>query len=257
MIEGAPLWLVIIGMFAVMAVAYEGGIRLHHAISPFADGKRNDSSDESHIMAAVFGLMALLLAFAFGLALNRYEERRNLDTSEASTISTFASRIALLPQTERDKVRPLLVEYARARLAASLEESGDLNAKSHNADLLHDRLEAQLYAVLAALPADARTTLLVQAFDPLSDVATDRQAAGAARLPGPVVDLLALYCVISSLMLGYAVAAANSRHRTTATIFFALLAFAFAMILDLDRPRGGLIVVPQDVLEQAVGRLTG
>ena len=257
MSEIAPLWLVVIGMFAAMAAAYEGGLRLHHAIRPLADGKRNDSSDESHIMAAVFGLMALLLAFAFSLALNRYEERRNLVTSEANAISTFASRLELLPQAERDQVRPPLAEYARARLATSLDADDDLSGKNHNVKLLHDRLESQLYTVLAALPLDARTTLLVQAFDPLSDVATERQAARAARLPSPVVDLLALYCVISALMLGYAVAATNSRHRTTATIFFALLAFAFAMILDLDRPRGGLIEVPQDVLEQTVSRLTG
>lgn len=255
MIESASLWLIMLAMFAAMFAAYEGGMRLHHALRPFADGKRNDSSDESLSMSAVFGLLALLLAFAFGLALNRYEERRNLVTSEASAISTFASRLELLPAANRDSLRPVLADYARARLAASLDANGDLSGASHGTAALHDRLEGQLYAALAALPADARTTLLVQSFDTLGDVATERQAARAARLPGIVVDLLAFYCVIGSLMLGYAVAATNSRHRATATIFFALLAFAFATILDLDRPRGGLIVVPQDVLEQTVAKL--
>jgi hypothetical protein len=255
MIENASLWLVVFAMFALMAVAYEGGLRLHHALRPFADGKRNDSSDESHSMAGVFGLLALLLAFAFGLALNRYEERRNLVTSEASAISTFASRLELLPAASRDELRPMLNDYARARLAASLDEAGDLSGRSHGIDQLHGRLESQLYAVLAGQPADTRTSLLVQSFDALDDVATERQAARAARLPGTVVDLLALYCIVGALMLGYAVAATNSRHRVTAAIFFALLAFAFATILDLDRPRGGLITVPQDLLEQTVSKL--
>jgi len=242
-------------MFVVMVAAYEGGLRLHHAIRPFADGKRGDSGDESHAMSGVFGLLALLLAFAFGLALNRYEERRNLVTSEASAVATFASRMELLPPADREALRPLLVGYARARLAASLDAEGDLSGQAQGVDRLHGQLEARLYAVLAALPAYARTTLLVQSFDNLGDVATERQAARAARLPDTVVDLLALYCAIGALTLGYAVAATNSRHRTTATIFFALLAFAFATVLDLDRPRGGLITVPQDVLARTVARL--
>ncbi len=255
MIENAPLWLVLVGMFAAMLAAYEVGLRIHPAVQAFSDGKRNDSSDESLSMSAVFGLLALLLAFAFGLALNRYEERRNLVTSEAGAISTFASRLSLLPPAGRESVRPMLVDYAGARLAASLDPGSDLSGKSHGIEDRHHRLEAQLYAVLSTLPADARTTLLVQSFDSLADVSAARQAARAARLPNTVVNLLALYCVVGTLMLGYAVAATNSRHRATATIFFALLAFAFTTILDLDRPRGGLITVPQGLLEQTVADL--
>ena len=80
-------------------------------------------------------------------------------------------------------------------------------------------------------------------------------AATRARLPARVLDLLALYCLAAAGMLGYTVAAAGGRHRPAAYAMFVLLAFAFATIHDLDRPRSGAILVDQSILADTVRRL--
>lgn len=257
MIDSVPLMLVGSGLLVAMMLTYEGGIRLHRRLRKRADAPGGESSDESYAMSGVFGLLALLMAFAFGLALDRFEERRVLVVAEANAVGTFASRLALLPEEARQPIRRDLARYVKARVVVGrANDPARSEAAAIRADAIHDRLGERLLATLASGPADARTTLLVQAFDETGDAATERRAARAAGLPGLVLALLSLYCIAGAGMLGYTVAASGARHRAAAGVFFLLLAFAFVTILDLDRPRGGAITVSQAELERVSAHLT-
>lgn len=251
MIDNGSLLLLGGLLLLAMLVAYEVGLRLHARLRARSDGDAEGSSDESYAMSGVFGLLALLMAFAFGLALDRFEERRVLVVAEANAIGTLASRVALAPEASRPALLAELGRYARARLEVGLAtDPARSNAALARADALHARFGERLYAALADGPGDARMTLLVPAYNEAGDIAAERRAARAARLPGMVIALLALYCVAGAGMLGYTVAGSGARHRLAAGVFFVLLAFAFATILDLDRPRGGVIHVPQDELKR-------
>jgi hypothetical protein len=109
---------------------------------------------------------------------------------------------------------------------------------------------------LARFPADARTTVLVQAFNPLGDIATERRAARNAHLPGLVLGLLALYCVVGGLMLGYLVAGAGAPSRDCRCVLPAAR-LRLCDDTDLDRPRGGMILVPQDEMQLIANELAG
>lgn len=257
MIDSAPLLLVGTVLLALMMVAYESGMRLHRRLRSRADAPGNESSDESYAMSGVFGLLALLMAFAFGLALDRFEERRVLVVAEANAIGTFASRLALAPAAAQAMLQRDLVRYAKARtVVGRTTDAARSQVAANIADALHVRLGEQLMLTLAAGPGDSRTSLLVQAFDETGDTAAQRRAARAARLPDLVLALLALYCFAGAGMLGYTVAGSGARHRIAAGVFFLLLSFAFVTILDLDRPRGGAITVSQSELERVTAQLT-
>lgn len=256
MIDDAPLWLVGLLLLVGMLVAFESGLRLHRRVRHLADGTEPGGSDESYVMSGVFGLLALLMAFAFSLALDRFEERRELVVHEANAIGTLHTRLALLPPGDAGVLEQTLARYAATRAAAGRSEDARRSGQLFgDAETLHDEFGAQLFEVLARLPADARATLLAPAFDAIGDIATERRAARAARLPGGVLALLMLYCVVGAAMLGYTLAGSGGRHRLASGIFFALLAFAFVTILDLDRPRGGAIKVPQYELERIARQL--
>ena len=47
-----------------------------------------EHSQESYLVGSMLGLLALLLAFSFSMALSRYEERRHLVVQEANAIGT-------------------------------------------------------------------------------------------------------------------------------------------------------------------------
>ncbi len=257
MIDNGSLWLLGGLLLLAMLVAYEVGLRLHARLRVRTDGQGDGSSNESYALSGVFGLLALLMAFAFGLALDRFEERRVLVVAKANAIGTLASRLALAPEPSRPALLADLDRYADARLEVGLAtDPARSNAALARADALYTRFGVRLYAALADGPGDARMTLLVPAYNETGDIAEERRAARAARLPAMVIALLALYCVAGATMLGYTVARSGAAHRLSAGVFFVLLAFAFATILDLDRPRGGGIHVPQDELERVAEALS-
>lgn len=247
-------WLLALALVVVMAVCYELGIRFHARVRRLADEDNDDASDEGFSLSGVFGLLALLMAFAFGMALDRYEDRRQLVTVEAMAFDTLSSRLELLPEADQAAIAPMLKTYGELRLAtsnASSENPGDW-ARGRS---LSNAIERRIYDAVQRMPSDPRAALVIEAQDALGDAATERHAARGAKLPVAVLWLLAIYCLTGAAMLGYSVAATNARHRTAGILFFTLLSLAFVAVLDLDHPRGGMIVVPQDELEAAVARL--
>ena len=68
------------------------------------------------IVAATLGLLAFMLAFTFGMAASRFEERRQAVLSETNAINTTYLRAALLPDPMSGDTRNLLREYVDVRL---------------------------------------------------------------------------------------------------------------------------------------------
>ena len=196
------------------------------------------------------------MAFAFSLAIGRYEERRALVVDEANAIGTMASRLALLEPAQEQTLRPELAAYAAARAKAGLiADNPAWERATTRAGTQFDQFAQHLYAAIKSAPPDTRGPVLVQALNAVGDIATARHAARKARLPGEVMTLLGLFCIAGATVLGYALETSGSRHAIVSLTFFALLAMAFSTILDLDRPRGGTILVPQEELERTAAAL--
>jgi hypothetical protein len=247
--------LVVLLLLAASALAFEAGralgLRLLRRTAP--DG---GISTDTPALSGVFGLLALLMAFSFGMGLNRYEERRALVVQEANALGTFSSRLALFDEAEQAPIHSLLGEYASARLAfGEAANESDSATAADQADAIHARIGVQLYALLASMPPDTRIQPILQPFNEAGDLAAQRRASREARLPEAVLVLLCLFCVAGAAMLGYSRSSDPRAHRPASLVFFALLAIAFATVLDLDRPRGGNILVPQQTMERQAAAL--
>lgn len=253
--SGSPLWLDFLLLLIACVAAFEGGLalgtRLLRRRQPDAD-----YDGDAHTLSGVFGLLALLMAFSFGMALDRYEERRDLVVVEANALSTFASRLALLPADDAATVQALLGEYARARLAFgdAVTDAGAARAFDA-ADEIHARMGEVVYASLAAGLPDPRGPALLQPYNEAGDVAAERLAAREAHLPDAVLVVLCLFAIAGAAMLGHNRAGRKEVHRPAAILFLALLAMAFITVLDLDRPRSGVIQVPQESMKRQAAAL--
>ena len=254
MLESAPIWLFAALLFAGMCAASVLGNWLNNRLR--VRSAKAGGNDESYVLSGVFGLLALLLAFAFSLAVGRYEERRHLVVEEANAIGTLASRLSLLEPADHQRLQGKLSGYAAARVQAGLiDDDARWEASTEATARQFDTFASDLYAVIRKRPPDSHAILLVQALNAAGDAATARHAARSARLPGEVIGLLALFCIAGAGVLGYAFETSGTRHAIVSLTFFALLALAFATILDLDRPRGGTILVPQGELERTAAAL--
>jgi hypothetical protein len=258
MLDGLPLPLLALLLLAAMIGAHASGYALwsHFAKSREASGPA--TQDESYILSGVFGLLALLIAFSFSLAIGRFEDRRQLAIDEANAIGTMASRLALVEDDSRQAMLTGLANYAAARVTAGRQiADSDWSEQAIRAERLGDAFATRVLAYVRDRPTVLHGPLLVNAINTMNDTATARRAARAARLPGEVLALLVAFCLVAAATLGYALAPTGRRHLFASTVLFVLLSASFGTILDLDRPRGGAIVVPQDELEAAARKLGG
>ena len=113
-LSGLTLTGVVLVVLASMMLAALAGysirqLELHRA------RRRDEESDlsgsqESYLVGGMLGLLALLLAFSFSMALGRFEERRHLVIQEANAIGTAYLRTQLLDEPHRAQLSALLVD---------------------------------------------------------------------------------------------------------------------------------------------------
>ena len=69
------------------------------------------------VEASIFGLMGLLVAFAFNGAATRFDHRRDLIVEEVNAIGTAWLRMGLLQDEAKAEVRELFKQYLDGRIA--------------------------------------------------------------------------------------------------------------------------------------------
>jgi len=155
-------------------------------------------SQVNTVLAAMLGMLALLLGFTYSLALQRYEDRSQAVVAKAS---------ALLAQVWD-------------------------------------------YAMQSAARDDRPVTsgLFIQALNEMIDSAERRRAALDRHVPESVLFLVFIIFVMTTAVLGYASSISGHRVTVPGLTLVVLIAFVVYLIIDLDRPRRGVIQVNQSSL---------
>lgn len=243
-LDQTPLVIVAAGLFAALLLAREFGAAIGRR------GRPSDT-DNGHILSGILGLLALLIAFTFGLALDRYETRRELVTAEANAIGTADMRVRLLNPPEATRLTALYRAYAETRLRyGEADAAGKPALRKASADL-RTQIQTEALAALSPFRTTPLAVVVTPAINESLDVGAAREAAHDARLPSEVLLALVIYALVAAGVLG-----ADAAHRRGATtLMFLLLTLALTLILDLDRPRGGAIVVSQAPMARLVESL--
>jgi hypothetical protein len=99
------------------------------------------------------------------------------------------------------------------------------------------------------------TRALIDALTRVDDAAWRREAAAREHIPQLVMDLLVLFSVMTAAIIGYTTATRRRVNQIPNIGFLLLLTLAFGMVLDLDRPRSGLVQVSQQPMIELRGDL--
>ena len=172
------------------------------------------------LQGAVLGLLALMIAFTFAMALSRFEGRRDAVLNEANAIGTTALRARLLPEPHGTETLNLLREYVQVRLDITqrVPTPEEFSAALSRSSEIHEALWQQAKAMAAKDSGIVPTGLFIQSLNELIDDQEKRLTALRNRVPNVV--LLALYGVaaVAGAFSGYAgglsetvLAAANVR----------------------------------------------
>lgn len=197
--------------------------------------------DLAAINGTLLGLLGLLLAFTFSMASSRFDSRRQLVIEEANDIGTVILRTDLYPDSMRQILRSNLKEYLNQRIAfyeAGMDIEEAMGHYTQAAEIGNTIwLSVANYSKIDKMVA--RTQQMVPALNAMIDITTTRRAAGEATIPDSIMYFLLVLCCGSAFLLGY-----DHKHKIDwiVVIGFAIMLSATVFtIMDLDRPRNGLI----------------
>lgn len=248
-------WITLI-LFASMA----GAMEVSYRIGQWRRQEMPDAfkSHVSSIQSSILGVLALLLGFTFSLSLQRFDTRSIAVVEEANSIRTAYHETILLPDPMGEEARSLLVQYVDARVEASrfttvhLREQSDRRAKAV-------KIQYALWDVAKrALEVD-RNSRGVGAFVVTLSAMVDgyhrRIATLDRRVPEAVLFLLYITFVMAGAAVGFASGVSGHRPSIVSWIMVGLICVLVFIIMDLDRPRRGLIRVNHGQLHEVQAEL--
>jgi hypothetical protein len=218
LLDALPLWALFVFILLVVLLSVELGYRL----GKYRRGHHETEKEAplGTMVGATLGLLAFILAFTFGLAASRFDNRRQLLLDEANAIGTTYLRAGMLPE-QGQQFRDLLRDYVAARL----ETVGNKN------------------------PNSIVVGLFIQSLNQMIDLHAARMQAGVrSRIPGAIwLGLFAVAC-LSLATMGYHAGLSGTRRSLAIVAVAVTFSVVIELIADLDRPQQGVLRVSQQAL---------
>jgi len=239
--------LISVGLLAIVIAVIETGYRLGRR----TPGAATDDDSKAHINAtqsSTLGILALLLAFTFSLSLQRFDTRSDAMVDEANAIGTAYLRAQMLPVPLRDETLALLREYVDVRVRAgtlSIVEEEQWEPLMARAGELQTALWDRARHAAELNPNPVPSGMFVQATNDMIDSFGRRDAALNRHVPEVVLFLLLGTFLITGAIVGYSGGVVGRRPPLVSFAMVGLIVVLVFVILDLDRPRRGVIVVSE------------
>lgn len=242
-------FLIAVILFASMVVVVEIGSWL--GLRRASSTAKSLKTQLNALQGSLLGILALLLGFTFSQSLQRYDVRSAAVVDEANAIGTTYLRLDLLPEEQRESSRVLMREYIETRIQA-----GAISMDRHDErQQIIDRsiaIQGDLWqlAAAAARVSDrpATVNLYVQSLNEMIDANSSRNAALGRHVPELVLFLLYGTFLLTGALVGYASGVSGVRASRGTYVLVSLIVVLVFIIIDLDRPRRGLIEVNQSSL---------
>jgi hypothetical protein len=195
------------------------------------------------IEGAIFGLMALLIAFTFSGAASRFENRRQLVVEEANCIGTAYLRLHLLPEENQESLREKFRKYTDSRIEMHnvLPNAEAAHAAFARSTRIQGEIWKEALAAARSTPDTPPMMLVVPALNEMFDIATTRYMAVQFHTPTPILLLLIFLTWFCSLLAGFRMASDEHRRWVHMAVFAMLMSLTIYTIIDFEYPRAGLI----------------
>jgi hypothetical protein len=230
-----------VGVFLGVLACLEIGYRLGRREADRYPGSSHEGIGA--IEAAVFGFLALLLAFSFAGATSRLDTRRQQIVDEANAIGTAYLRLDLLPSAQQPEARRLFRDYLDARLSV-FEQVADpmvFEQQLLRANGLQQSIWSHAIAATRDDPSGGAARLLLPALNEMIDITTARTIAMNTHMPPMIFWFLIGVTLLSGIVAGYAVAKHRHRSFLHTTLYAGIVAVTVYVVFDLEHPRAGWI----------------
>lgn len=236
-----PLWVIGPVLLVLLYLASDGGFRYGTRVRQRQE--QQAASLVGLVLTGVLGLLALLLALTYSLAVTRAEQRKQAVIAEANALGTAYLRTELLSEPTGSRLRGLLRDYTDTRIVsiADVRNPAALSESISESERILNQLWPTAVEGMKGRPATPIDALVLSSLNGVIDLHTTRLAAGRDRLPALILLLLFGGTTTGMWMVSYDAGLAGRRHPY---LIATLAAFCAAMVyvtLDIDRPHEGMV----------------
>ena len=221
-------------------------------------GNKSDEDIKSQttaIQGGIIGLLALILGFSFSMAIQRYDNRAAAETAEANAIGTAQLRTSLLPSPYDAETKKLLREYIDLRLTINqtdLTQKDIRRTYERKTVAVQEQIWGMALKAAEVAPNPVTTGYFVAAINDMIDAQGKRNDQLLRHVPPSIFYLLFTIFIATSALTGYASGLGRRNSRVPAIVLSLMVCLLVFIIVDLDRPRRGIIEVKQDSMENLI-----
>ena len=234
-------------LLVILLVMVEVGWRVGMYSSRKYSIKKIDAGET--FIAAIFGILALLVALTFSGASDRFDKRRDLIVQEVSAIGTAYQSVDLLVKKDQPKIRELFKKYidSRINLYKNNDPLSELSLEKKVA--IHNAIGDEIWKAVVRAVEDTpypQKLVTAQILPELSDMftASENQRLASKFHPPPIIwQALFILSFIGALIAGYNMGIENKRDWLLTIVFVILMAGTIFVILGLEYPRLGKVTL--------------
>ncbi len=191
---------------------------------------------------ALLGLLSLMLAFTFNKSASNYDTRKALLVQETNDIGTALFRSDLYPDSIRQQFRTDFKEYIIARIDyyKAGNDENKIQGALKNAGIISQKIWLRAAIISQQSAVENRSIQMIPAVNNMIDAMSKREASRISRVPESILWLLFFLTITGSFIVGYA-SNAKKINWIVILLYSLMTVMTIYLILDLDRPRRGLI----------------
>ena len=200
-----------------------------------------------NVVRMLLGLVAFLVAVTVGMAGDRFEKRSELVVDEANAIEAMYRRAGMVADPLRSEVRAALREYVSVRI--DVDEPRRFLANVARSTQIIEGLHARL-ASQAQNPPPELEGLVDAVFEAERIERLRVHSVVSERVPEAIVLFMVFYTALALVALGFTTSQERKRSLASLSILLVVLSGVLTLVVDLDRPRDGLLrASPQPLVE--------
>lgn len=238
-------YFLVIGILIILLATFSASIAVGHYIGSKQLKKSHEKKLRIVIVAesAVFGLLALLLAFTFSGAYDRFESRKMHLLVEADAFDRAYNYIDLLPTDAQPRLRQDMREYfdIYIQIFDDVPNMNLVNSALKKANVIENRIWAD--AVKANKETTDKTTsqIYLMSFNDMFEAAHTGYYITQIHPPQIIFILLIILAALGAFLVGYNAAETKQKWALHSICYVLLTALTIYIVLNIEYPRIGFI----------------
>lgn len=204
------------------------------------------------LVAAIFGLSALVLGFTFSGSASRYFDRMDGIRTEAQILHEVYVSLKYLAPSDQIKIKSSLSELLDLRLDAfkHIKSMSDVDIEANKIMTSTREIQEEVRRALVNVPIENKelvTDLLIPQVSSLSSAFAAGIIKSKSHPPGLLMKFLFAMLCVGAFLIGYTMAVKKEHDWLLASLYTLLIGISLYVILSLEIPN---LLMPYDEINR-------